>query len=83
MPIVMETIAYDDRDNASLQVEYSRKLAQNASEIHYYEDCLEKARRLPNTMQDEIDDIITTIDSLYEERNKLSDKYMKALRENK
>jgi predicted RNA-binding protein with EMAP domain len=83
MSIVMKTIAYEDRDNASLQVEYSQKLAHNASEIHYYEDYLEKAKRIPNTTREEIDDIVNTIDILYDARGRLSAKYMKALRENK
>lgn len=83
MSIVMETIAYGDRNEESLQVEYSRKLAHNASEIHYYEGCLEKAKFLPHTTRREIDNMKEMIDDLYEEREKLSSKYMKALRDNK
>jgi len=83
MSIVMETIAYEDRNEESLQVEYSRKLAHNASEIHYYEECLEKAKFLPRTTRGELDHLKEMIDELYEEREKLSSKYMKALRDNK
>jgi predicted ATP-binding protein involved in virulence len=79
----MDIMPIMDREDVSLQVEYRRKLADNASEIHYYEDRLEKIRSLPKIVKSDIEDIVNTIDSLYDAREQLSAKYMKALRENK
>ena len=76
--ISMSVESYEDTHD--VQDLYSKELAQNASQIHYYDDQLEKVRRLPNTTRKDIDHIIEMIDRLYEEREQLSEKYMKALR---
>ena len=76
--ISMSVESYED--NHDVQDLYSKELAQNASQIHYYDEQLEKVRRLPNTTRKDIDHIIEMIDRLYEEREQLSEKYMKALR---
>jgi len=83
MSFVMDASAYDDRYDVSLQVHYSRELAHNASQIHYYEAHLKKTKSLPQATRADIDYIINMIKILYDEREKLSEKYLKAQRENK
>lgn len=83
MSIVMEANAYEDRYDVSLQVHYSRELAHNASQIHYYEAHLEKIKTLPQVTRVDIDHAVSMIERLYEEREVLSRKYLKAVRENK
>lgn len=83
MSIVMEANFCEDRYDVSSQETLRRELADNASQIHYYEEHLEKAKLLPQATRADIDHLKEMIDDLYEEREKLSSKYMKALRDNK
>ena len=79
----MSASSYEDRYDVSLQVWYSRELAHNASQIHYYEDHLETVFKLPSATPDDIKYIRNMLDLLWNEREELSEKYMKAVRENK
>lgn len=74
--------SYEDRYDVNLQTYYSRELAHNASQIRYYEEHLEKALKLPQATREDIDYIKKMIDVLFEEREQLSEKYMKAVRNN-
>jgi hypothetical protein len=81
--IVMDPNSYEDRYEVSLQVYYSRALAYNASQIHYYEDHLEKILKLPQSTPADIKHVRNMLDVLWDERKELSEKYLKATRENK
>ena len=80
---VMAANSYEDRYEVSLQVGYSRELAHNASQIHYYEEHLDKVLKLPQANREDIKHIRDMLDVLWNEREQLSEKYMKAVRENK
>jgi hypothetical protein len=83
MSSVMPASAYEDRYSVSQAVWYSRELAYNASQIHYYEEHLEKVLKLPQATPDDVKYIRRTMDVLWTERERLSEKYLKAVRENK
>lgn len=79
----MDPNSYEDRYEVSQSVWYSRALAYNAHQLHYYERHLENARTRPQVLQDDIDYMEGVIELLYAEREELSKKYMKAVSENK
>ena len=67
----------------SQQELYSRSLADNASQIQYYEQYLEKMLNLPLVSSIEIRRTKLMIEDLYKEREELSEKYLRAAREKK
>lgn len=67
----------------SQQELYSRSLADNASQIRYYEEYLEKMMYLSLASSNEIRRVKNTIEDLYKEREELSEKYLKAARDKK
>lgn len=68
---------------ASQQELYSRSLADNASQIRYYEEYLEKIMYLSLASSNEVRRVKNTIEDLYKEREELSEKYLKATRDKK
>lgn len=67
----------------SQQELYSRSLADNASQIRYYEEYLEKIMYLSLASSNEVRRVKNTIEDLYKEREELSEKYLKASRDKK
>ena len=67
----------------SRQELYSRSLADNASQIRYYEEYLEKIMYLSLASSNEVRRVKNTIEDLYKEREELSEKYLKASRDKK
>lgn len=77
------TFSADSNEDSSLHVLYSRKLADNASEILYYESGLERLRSFSQPPRKDIEHFMKMIDRLHEEREQLSVKYMKVVQPNK
>jgi hypothetical protein len=79
----MNLCSNEEHCKESLQVKYSRELSHNASEIHYYDDYLEKIKKFAHTNPSDIQDVLDEIDALWRKRKTLEECYLKAVRENK